>query len=136
MLIAFGKFQHLSRYCGSVKLKLQMEPGYWFLWDMISNITTVSFFLSFFKNTLESSWNFCLMKIMWKKYVKFYTPVSIAMWRLLIMMFTELAYYHTNFLCHHKMMNDKFVYLFCFLSPTAQQERVVQHHNQRVLKMP
>ena len=31
--------QHLSLYCGSLKPKLQMGIGYWFLWDIISKFT-------------------------------------------------------------------------------------------------
>ena len=31
--------QHLSLYFGSLKPKLQMGIGYWFLWDIISKFT-------------------------------------------------------------------------------------------------
>ena len=78
--------QRFSQYWGAVKPKLQMGPGYlfsWFLWDVISKIYR-QFWHSLFKNTLDSSYNFCPIKIMWRKMISSVclTPVPMATWHL------------------------------------------------------
>ena len=63
------------------------------LWHMISKIYW-QFWCSFFKNVLESSYNFNPVEIMWRKMVRSVClkPVPIAVWRLHIWPFTVSSY--------------------------------------------
>ena len=94
-----GKFdQHLSLCCGSVKLKFNTGPGYWFLWESCElrfTKFTDNFWHSFFKYTFKSSSHFYPIEITGRKMVRSVClkPVSMETWRLhTLWRFTVPAY--------------------------------------------
>ena len=89
--------QHLSLYCRAE----ETGPGYWFLWESCGMISKIywQFWHTFFKNVLESNYNFNPIEILWRKMVRSVCLklVSMAMWRLHTWQhFTVPAYWITS----------------------------------------
>ena len=105
--------QHLSLFCGSVKTKLPWEiTGGTRIsvlervsWDVSSKIYW-QFWHCSFKNTLESSYNFCPIEITWRKLLRSVclTPLSRATWRFAyIMTFRCTSVQNKGSVCNIKL---------------------------------
>ena len=101
------QWQIWSTFCRCSKTKITDRTGTLVLvrvsWDMISKIYW-QFWHSFFKNALESGYNFNPIEIMWRKMIHSIclTPVSMATWHLhTLWRFTVSAYTSAAKWCVH-----------------------------------